>query len=68
LSKNARKYDKVNCTELLQKANREIKCLKYKIQKVIPNGESHLCIVPNRAFDIEIIAETFMSFQVICKD
>jgi len=52
----------VNCTELLTKANREIKCLKYKIQKVIPSSDSQLCIFPNRQFDIEIIAETYMSF------
>jgi hypothetical protein len=62
------KYDNINCTDLLTKANREIKCLKYKIQKVIPTSESHMNIIPNKWMDIEVIEENFMAFQVICKD
>jgi hypothetical protein len=36
LKKTNAKYQDINCNALIVKANREIKCLSYKLQKIIP--------------------------------
>jgi len=35
---------------------------------VIPSENSTLIILPNKTYDLEILEETYMAYQVICKD
>jgi hypothetical protein len=57
--------DKVDCRNILLKANREIKCLNYELATIIQSTHDQgiNCIVSRKPFDIEVLQESFMSFK-----
>lgn len=58
-----RELNKVDCSELLFKTNREIKSLNYKLMRVITSDDYHTVLQPFRQNDIEVIEQT----HILCK-
>ncbi|CDW87083.1 UNKNOWN [Stylonychia lemnae] len=60
--------ENINCKELIQKANRDIKNLNYQIQRIVATEENNHTVVQNkRSQDLEIIEQSLMYFKVPSK-
>eukprot|EP00347_Sterkiella_histriomuscorum_P013353 403365039 len=63
-----RNIENINCRELIQKANRDIKSLTYQIQRIVTAEDScHTLVNSKRTVDLEIVEQSLMYFKVHCK-
>jgi len=60
--------DNINCREMLQKVNREIKCMSYQLQRLVATDSFHTNIFVRRLTDIEVIEQQHMFFRINCKN
>ncbi len=57
----------VDVSELLHKANREIKSLNYKLLRVVANEDFHVNLYPNKFNDMELIENTPVVYKLLLK-
>ena len=56
---------RVNCSEKLQNAAREFKCMNYRLRRLISNDDAHMSLAPGKPLnEIEVIESTYMFFRV----
>jgi hypothetical protein len=53
----AYKDGKQNCQELLMQANRDIKMLNYKLQRIVSSGNIHQLMTMGQPLEVDLIAE-----------
>jgi hypothetical protein len=59
------KIDRVDCRNILLKANRDIRCMNYELASIVQSVHDvgNNCIFNRKPFDIEILQESYMSFK-----
>ena len=55
---------RIDARNLLQKTNREIKSLNYKLMRIISADDYHTILYPNKNNDIEVIEQTLIYCKV----
>ena len=55
---------KLDCKNMLLVANREIKTMQYALTCIVQSGESINILRPDRAAEVEVIPETYMTFKL----
>ncbi|CDW83422.1 UNKNOWN [Stylonychia lemnae] len=60
------KLDRIDCKNILLKANREIKCLNYELMNIVQSrhDDNGNVIISRKPFEIEVIQEAYMTFKV----
>ena len=54
----------INCSEKLQNAAREFKCMNYRLKRLISNDDAHTSLYPGKTESTEVIESTYMFFRV----
>lgn len=65
---NLHYLDRVNCSEMLKKANLEIKVINQILDRLLPSDDKHTVITEERPQEIEVIPDNLMTYRVPCKD